>query len=352
MILQKTKNTITALLGLLGVLFVFIALHMPVMAQTILPSRSLKISDSRINQTGVNYTIGFSVTGAGYTLGSVSLLFCDNSPLMGVPCTPPVGFDASSAVVINQTGITGFSVAPGATANSLLLTRTPSFVSATNITIELDGITNPSAVATYFGRLQTYASNDGSGIAINEGGVTFATTTPVSIATEVPPYLFLCVAITLPGFICSGASGNFIDFGEFSSSSTSVGASKLAVATNAGSGFVVYVTGSPPTSGNNVIPGMSNRSPSQIGVSQFGLNLRDNSNPDIGADPVGSGTGVIATDYAVPNEYKFSSGQAIVSSNTTTADKKFTVSYIVNVNSDQRPGVYNTTLLYIALATF
>jgi hypothetical protein len=352
MILQKTKNTISALLGILGVLFVVLALNTSVFAQTVLPNRSLKISDPRINQTGVNYTVGFSITGAGYTLGSVSLLFCDNSPLIGLPCTPPSGFDISGATIINQTGVTDFSIAPGITPNSLLFTRTPSLVGATDITIELDGVTNPSAVATYFGRLQTFSSDDGTGVAVTEGGVTFATTTPVSISTEVPPYLFLCVAITLPGFICSGASGNFIDFGEFSSNSTSTGTSQMSVATNAGSGFVVYITGLPPTSGNNVIPGMATRGSSQTGVSQFGLNLRDNSNPDVGSDPAGAGSGSIASDYNVPNEFKFLSGEAIVSSNTTSADKKFTASYVVNVTGNQRPGVYNTTLLYVALATF
>ncbi len=167
-----------------------------------------------------------------------------------------------------------------------------------------------------------------------------------------PPYLSLCVAITLPGYLCTGAIGNFIDFGELSTTETRTGTSQFLVATNAGAGFVVYITGLPPTSGNNVIPGMNTRAGSQTGTSQFGLNLRDNSNPDVGTDPVGSGSGVVAADYNVPNEFKFVSGQTLVSSNTTTADRKFTSSYIINVSSNQRPGVYNTTLLYIALATF
>jgi hypothetical protein len=334
------------------VLLVIVAFSAQVFAQSTLPSRFIQISDPRPSQTNVNYTVGYSITGVGYTVGSFTLLFCSNTPLIGQPCTPPPGLDVSTATIINQTGITDFSIAPGATANSLLFTRTAAFVGPTVIEVELSGITNPSAVGTYFGRLQTYVAEDGTGSAITEGGVTFVINNPVNVSTEVPPYLSLCVAITLPGYLCSGATGNFIDFGELSTNETKIGTSQFLVATNAGSGFVVYITGLPPTSGNNVIPGMNSRASSQTGTSQFGFNLRDNSNPDVGTDPVGTGTGVIAADYNVPNEFKFVSGQTIVSSNTTTADKKFTAAYIINVSSNQRPGVYNTTLLYIALATF
>lgn len=337
---------------IVGVLLAVLITPIFVSAQSSLPVRSLKISDPNPGQTNVNYTIGFSVAGAGYTLGSFTLLFCDNTPLIGQPCTPPTGFDASAATIATQSGITDFAIAPGATANSLLFTRTPSFVAPVDVRIELTGVTNPASVGTYFGRIQTFTSDDGTGASVNEGGVTFAINRPIDVETYVPPYLYLCVAVTLPGYLCQNATGNFIDVGELSSSQTKAGTSQFIVATNAGAGFVVYLNGNPPTSGNNVIPGLSTRSSSQTGVSQFGINLRDNSVPDVGQDPVGVGSGVIATDYNIPNQYKFSSGQVIVSSNTTTADKKFTTSYIINVKKNQKPGVYNTTLLYVALATF
>ncbi len=352
MAITKINTIAVASLSIIGVLFAVIIIQATGYAQTSLPSRSLQIADPKPAQTNVNYTVGFSVTGAGYVLGSFTLLFCDNTPLIGQPCDPPVGFDASTAIITNQTGISGFTIAPGATANSLLLTRVPTFVNAADIRIELSGITNPTNKGTYFGRIQTYSSDDATGVAVNEGGVTFAITPPIDIATYVPPYLYLCVAVTLPGYLCSGAVGNFVDFGELSANQTRTGTSQFLVATNAGAGFVVYVIGIPPTSGNNVIPAMTTRGPSQTGVSQFGINLRDNSNPDVGNDPVGAGSGTIAPDYNIPNQFKFFYGQALVSSNTTTADKKFTTSYIINVNRNQKPGVYNTTLLYIALATF
>ncbi len=350
MTLPKTKMYQAALLTLIGVLL--LSFVHSVSAQVSPPNRSLTISDPRAGQPNVRYTIGFGVSNPGYILGSTTLQFCDNSPLIGQPCSAPAGFNISTATISSQTGVTGFTVAPGATANSLMLTRTAAFVSTTYITIELSGVTNPSSIGTYFGRLQTYTTEDGSGASVNEGGVTFSINEPIDLQTVVPPFLYLCVGVAIPGYLCTGTINSFIDFGELSPRQTRTATSEFIVATNAGDGFVVYVTGTPPTSGNNVIPAMASRQPSRPGSSQFGLNLRDNTNPDIGVDPLGIGSGIITTNYGVQNEFKYASGDNIVFSNTTTADKKFTVSYIINVSDDQRPGVYNTTLLYIALAQF
>lgn len=350
MTLPKTNMYKVALLILIGVLlFSFVP---SASAQVSPPNRSLTISDPRAGQTNVRYTIGFGVSNPGYVLGSTTLLFCDNSPLIGQPCAAPAGFDISTATITSQTGVTGFSIAPGATANSLLLTRTAAFVSTTYITIEFSGVTNPSGIGTYFGRLQTYNTEDATGAAVNEGGVTLSISEPIELQTVVPPFLYLCVGVTIPGYLCTGAINSFIDFGELSPRQTRTATSEFIVATNAGDGFVVYVTGTPPTSGNNVIPAMASRQNSRTGSSQFGLNLRDNTNPDVGVDPLGVGSGIVTTDYASQNEFKYASGDNLVYSNTTTSDKKFTVSYVINVSNQQRPGVYNTTLLYTALAQF
>jgi hypothetical protein len=350
MTMLKIKTYTVALLVFIGVLL--FSVMQTVVAQVSPPNRSLKISDPRAGQANVRYTIGFGVSNPGYVLGSFTLLFCDNSPLIGQPCTAPTGLDVSSAVLTSQTGVTGFSIVPGATANSLVFTRTAAFVSTTYITIEISGITNPSAVGTYFGRIQTYSSEDATGVSVNEGGVTFSINVPIDVQTVVPPYLYMCVGVTIPGYLCTGAINSFIDLGELSTRQARTATSEFIVATNAGDGFVVYVTGTPPTSGNNVIPAMSSRQPSRPGTSQFGINLRDNSNPDVGVEPLGIGSGVIRPDYDVTNQFKYANGDNIVFSNTTTADKKFTVSYVINVDENQRPGIYNTTLLYTALAQF
>jgi hypothetical protein len=106
------------------------------------------------------------------------------------------------------------------------------------------------------------------------------------------------------------------------------------------------------TSGNNVIPAVNPTGTSKVGVSQFGLNLRANSNPAIGADPQGVGTGVPVAGYNTPNQFKFVNGGNIASSNLTTEFNKMTASYIVNISSAQPPGIYATTITYLAVGDF
>jgi hypothetical protein len=349
--MQKVKTNILTI-ALLIIVGVLLGISTLASAQVSLPNRSLQISDSRANQPGVEYIVGFNVPDAGQTIGSVRLRFCENSPLIQLPCDPIPGFDPTNANIVNQTGITGFSIAPGATQNELIFTRTPDVVTPGDNSITLNPITNPQDIGTHFGRLEVFSSSDATGTALYEGGVTFSINNPINLSTVVPPYLSLCVAVTLPGYLCSGADGYLVDVGELSRTGTAAGTSQFLVATNAGAGFVVYVVGNPPTAGTNIINPMPVTGPSVPGTSQFGMNLRDNSNPNIGQDPIGVGSGVIAPSYNVPNQFKYASGDALVSSNTTTADRKFTVSYIMNASKNQRPGIYNTILLYTALATF
>ena len=349
---MKTNITNSITRALILIIGVLVLLSANTFAQVSLPNRSLQISDPRAGQTGVEYSIGFSVADVGQTVGSVRVRFCENSPLIQLPCDPIPGFDPTLAGIVNQSGITGFSISPGASQTELILTRTTGIVAPGDTVISLNPITNPTGAGTHFGRLEVFASPDASGVAIYEGGVTFSINNPINLSTVVPPYLSLCVAITLPGYLCSGAEGYLVDVGELSRNSTAVGTSQFLVATNAGAGFVVYVVGNPPTAGNKVISPLPFTATSNRGQTQFGINLRDNSNPNVGQEPVGVGTGVIAPSYNVPNQFKYVSGDVLVSSNTVTADKKFTVSYIMNVSRNQRPGIYNTILLYTALATF
>lgn len=321
-----------------------------ILAQSILPSRSLKISNSVAEATNVNYTVGFNVSNQAEIIGSVKITFCENSPLIDDYCEPINGFSAQNSWLSGQSGPNDFSLLISSTANSIVLSRPSSAIGSQPISLIMSGVVNPSNKGTYFGRIQTFSSQDASGANINSGGVTFAITSPIALSTVVPPYLYLCVGILVPGLECKSSVGNFIDMGELSSSKTSTGTSQFIVATNAGSGFNVAIRGSPPSAGSNVINALSERQYPQLGVSQFGINLRQNTTPNVGDDPVGAGSGVISQDYNYVNQFKFNSGDYIVYSNTSTLDRKFTVSYMINVARNQRPGTYSATYLYIATA--
>jgi hypothetical protein len=296
--------------------------------------------------------LSFTLTSAS-TLGSVRVQFCSNSALSATSCVPSAGLDATGATLVDQAGPGGFAINPALSdPNTLLFTRVPSNVPVMPITFHLTGITNPSSPGSYFVRIQTYASVDGAGTAIDRGGIAYVINNSFSITATVPPFLIFCTGVTIPGLNCANATGDYIDFGELSSTKASSGSSQMLAATNARNGYNVTVSGTTMTSGNTTIAALASNDVSRPGTPQFGLNLRANVAPASGRDPVGPGAGAPQGGYAIPNSYRFVDGEIIVSSPVPDNMREYTASYIVNVPKVQSPGVYVSTLTYICLATF
>ena len=317
-----------------------------------LPQRSLLISDSRANRTGVTYVLSFNLP-SSETLGSIKLQICANDPLLNDPCTTPSGFDISSATLSSQSGATGFTILPaGTNPNTIVLSRLPATSGPGSVSYTFTGVVNPSTEDTYYGRLQTFSSIDASGSENDHGGLAFSISDAIQVTTTVPPYLLFCTGITITGFDCATASGNYINFGNLNSSSTSSGQTQMLTATNAASGFNIRVSGPTMTSGNNIINALATRDVSRPGSSQFGLNLVANQTPSVGLAPQGPGAAAPVAGYDQANFYKFVSGDVVASAPGADAYKLFTVSYIVNVPKDQSPGVYVTSLTYVCLANF
>jgi hypothetical protein len=299
-----------------------------------------------------DYTLSFTGQTAG-TVGSIRLQFCANDPLIGLPCTPPNGFDLSGASLSNQTGMTGFSIdTADSTANVLVLGRTASASIAGVSTYTLSDVVNPTDEGSYYVRLETFASSDASGPHSDYGGLALAIASAISISTYVPPYLLFCTGVTIQSYDCSTANGNYINFGEFTPGTTATGHTQLLAATNAADGYSIRVNGTTLTSGNNTIPPLAVSDVSRRGVSQFGLNLRANGTPPVGIDPQGDGAGVPAPDYNSPDFFRYNNGEVVASAPTADAYRLYTASYIVNISTEQPPGIYVSTISYVALANF
>lgn len=311
-------------------------------------NRSVTIGTSAVS-ANTTYNFKFDI-GTVASVGSIVIDFCATSPLYTVACVPPSGLDVSAAVLVSQLGETGFLVDPSTTNNRLVLTRAPVMTSLITARYNFSNIINQDYVGVSYARIATFASTDGSGSRIDSGGLVFATSNKISVHTYVPPYLTFCVGVTVAGD-CSSASGEFLGFGELSSTEPKYLTSQYAGATNDPTGFSTSLTGVTMTSGTNVIPALSSPTPSISGVSQFGMNLRANSSPNVGNEPSGIGTSVASVDYNTPNQFVFKN-QVISSSPLSTDFNLFTVSYVVNIAESQPPGIYNTTLTYIATAAF
>lgn len=277
------------------------------------------------------------------------LEYC-TSPLLQLPCDAPAGADASAAVLAGQTGEAGFSVA-SATANRIVLTRPAAATGLTASTYQFENVVNPTTAEEYFVRISSHASTDGTGPRVDFAAVVNAIVPGVSVSTEVPPHLEFCVGLTIDTD-CESAAGNLIDLGVLSPTETKRGSSQMLAATNAQFGLAITMQGRTLTSGNHEIDPIAEPAPSRPGTAQFGINLRANTNPAIGEEPAGAGVANPAAAYNTPDRFAFNSGDIVATSHDTTDVRHFTVSYITNVDEDQPPGAYTTTVTFICTATF
>jgi hypothetical protein len=210
----------------------------------------------------------------------------------------------------------------------------------------------PSDTGTYYIRISNFAASDGSGTSIDESAIAFSLNNAINLSAFVPPRLEFCVATTISGFSCATAQGSLLNFGEFSTGEASTQTAQMVIATNSVTGFTIAMIGTTLTSGNNVIPASATAQTSLAGTSRFGVNLRDNSGPNVGSNVQGPGTGVALAPYNTPDQFAFASGDSIARSVFSTDYNKFTMSYVATIGEGQPPGVYTTTMTYIATATF
>lgn len=317
-----------------------------------LQNRSVTVSSAVPSATATD-DFSFTYVTAG-TVGSLVFEYCDNSPLFDQPCDAPAGFDVTGATLSGQTGVTDYSVNGGlTTANKLVLSRgTLSAITPVASTYSIDNIVNPSDGGhTIFVRISDYATNDASGAYTDSGAVAFATITPFNVGAAVPPYLRLCAAVTVAPD-CSSENGDTIELGTFSSAHVTAAQSQFSTGTNSLTGYIVFALGSTMTSGNNTIASSSSPTANSPGRAQFGINLRANTNPVIGQEPLGNGSGTPAAGYDTPNLFTYNPGDAVASSSAASDYNRMTASYVINIPPDQPLGVYSTTITYLATADF
>ena len=314
--------------------------------------RSIQITNS-MPLASAQYIVSFTTASAGI-MGSVQIQICSNDPFPGQPCTVPNGLDMLGATFSAQTGETGFSVDPSSTANNIILSRLPTAsASSVPVSFTFDNVINPANPATYYVRLQTFASTDGTGAATDDGGLAYAVRdNNLAVSAEVPPFLLFCSGITINDIYCNSVTGNYVDFGSLHPTSASSATTQLLVTTNGASGYTTQLSGNTMISGNNAITSLVTNDVSRPGVNQFGLNLRANTTPAVGSDPSGPGTGQPSPAYNIPNQYRFNSGEIIASNALPEDTRLYTVSYLLNISASQPIGIYSTTISYITLANF
>jgi hypothetical protein len=294
-----------------------------------------------------SYTIN-ATTATTASIGSVGFQICTTAT---GACTVPAGVSTTAATLTAQNPA-GFSIV-NATQGMPYITRAAANInSGTAMSFTLGNITNPSTTnQTYNVRISTYTGSDGATGLVDTGNVALSTAQPVQLTGVTPEILIFCVGTSIPGN-CTTATGSTIDFGDFSPLSTSFGTSVMQAQTNAGSGYNITVNGTTLESGANSISALTSQGGSTAGVSQFGLNLRANTTPAVGADPSGAGSGIFSANYGTANQYRFLTGDLVASAAAPTNANTYTSSYIANIGGIQAAGVYTATMTYICTASF
>jgi len=312
-----------------------------------LSPRNIQVGSSA--QSVVTTYVANATTATTANIGSIKFEFC--MAATGA-CVVPGGVITTSAALIAQSGAVGFSMVNGTNGAPYITRVAANITSGTALSYTLGSITNPAATnTTYFVRITTYTGNDGATGPTDNGTVALSTAQPIQLTGVTPEILVFCVGTAIASD-CTSVSGNTIDFGDFSPTLTRSATSVMQAQTNAANGYSITVNGTTLSSGANTIAALAAQTASTIGVSQFGLNIRANTTPAVGANPTGAGSGTFSANYGTPNAYRFVTGDSVAQAALPTNSNTFTSSYIVNIGGAQAAGVYTATITYICTASF
>ena len=103
-------------------------------------------------------------------------------------------------------------------------------------------------------------------------------------------------------------------------------------------GYRLQITGNPPKYANHSLATPSSPTASTMGQEQFGINLAENTTPNVGASPVQVPSsdfsfGTVLGGYNTPNLFKYVSGETVASSTVESGQTDYTVSMIINVSN-------------------
>jgi hypothetical protein len=131
------------------------------------------------------------------------------------------------------------------------------------------------------------------------------------------------------------------------------------------SGYTVVTASQPPDNGGGsvldakTVLGVPS---TDVTVEEFGMNLVDNTTPNIGANPANQpdntfADGQAATGYSTPDQFKYAVGDVVARSQATPGNQAvgltyYTISYIAKRSQLTQAGVYELNHVLVAVPTF
>lgn len=379
----KTYNReIGSILALAGIILALIASTvLPLFASAAqVTQRSIGLSSSSAAATGVTYNVSFTSVGAAVAF---VVDFCSNTPLIGEACTPAAGF--STAAVDTDTA--GFAAAPLLSNRAVLVTGTVG--TTANISVELEGITNPSAAGPLFARIITYSDADSAALytatdlgddTVDDGSVAVSITDTIGVSGAVLETLVFCASSETIAKDCDVEedSAPTLQLGELSGSVVALSANAVStgdvytqISTNAVNGAVVSLKSSAVGCGGLLragAPGACNILPAQqlgilAGNARFGV-IASAATDSAGADATGayipvSGSGYNGSTYALNFDEDEETGVTstygdpfLTTNNAPANNKNVTLTFGASISNDTPAGLYSTDISLIATGRY
>ena len=158
-------------------------------------------------------------------------------------------------------------------------------------------------------------------------------------------------------YIEVNVSKSLVDLGVVKPDTTGSNYAVFSVKSYLADGYVVQITGPAPTYDGRAIAALVTPTASSQGTEQFGINLRANTTPAVGSEPVQTpddtfSFGTYAAGYDTANAFKYQSGDIIAQSSKSSGYTTYTISYIMNVSAVTPAGEYKALQSIVATAKF
>jgi len=345
-----------------------------------LNERSIQLSSSSVDATGVSYEVKFKSVG---TADAFVVDFCSDSPVVGQSCAIPTGFSVTGASS-TTTDFTGVSALDGNTV------RVTGEIGANeSITVKLDGITNPDTAGPLYARILTYASEAqanaytstvlGSG-KVDDGGAAIYINNTIGVSGAVLEALTFCVSGDVIGADCADVESPVLKLGEQSGDVVALSADTVSegniytqISTNALTGAVVSLRSSAVDCGGlvragapascDILPALDDGV--TAGEAKFGVKTAtatDSTGP--GVEPVGIlrpylgsiyNNSTFAFNYITGNATGVTStfGDPFLDTAGAPANNKnMQLTFGVSINNSTPAGLYSVDLGLVATGKF
>lgn len=155
-------------------------------------------------------------------------------------------------------------------------------------------------------------------------------------------------------FIVNGTS---TDLGGLSTGSATTTTATFSVKTYLASSYQVVTVSTPPKNNAYTMHALSSATASSPGTEQFGINLVANTSPTVGANAVqvpssSFSFGSAVAGYNTTNLFKYNQGDVIASSNKSSGETDYTISYLYNISVLTPGGFYSFNDILVATSTF